>query len=42
MFTTQVDARAKGIHDLFLVARGQGTAAQPRLFNLTSFGFTRR
>jgi hypothetical protein len=42
VFTTQISSGAKGIHDLFLVARGQGTAMQPRLFNITSFGFTRR
>jgi arabinoxylan arabinofuranohydrolase len=37
-----VSASAAGIHDLCLVARGHGTVGQGRLFNITSFGFTRR
>jgi hypothetical protein len=37
-----VSADAKGIHDLCLIARGHGAAAQTRLFNITSFGFTKR
>ncbi len=42
IFTTQVSRSAKGVHDLFLVARGQASVNQRRLFNLTSFGFARR
>jgi len=42
VLTTPVLSRAKGVHDLCLVARGEGTTAQRRLFNITSFGFTRR
>jgi arabinoxylan arabinofuranohydrolase len=37
-----VSANAKGIHDLYLIARGRGAAGQGRLFNITSFGFTKR
>jgi arabinoxylan arabinofuranohydrolase len=37
-----VSANAKGIHDLCLIARGRGAAGQRRLFNITSFGFTKR
>ncbi len=40
-FTTQVGPGAKGVHDLFLVARGQSSITQPRLFNITSFSFTK-
>jgi hypothetical protein len=42
VLTTKVLSSAKGVHDLCLVARGEGTATQRRLFNITSFGFTRR
>ncbi len=42
VLTTQVLPSAKGVHDLCLVARGEATATQRRLFNITSFGFTRR
>ena len=42
VLTTQVLPSAKGIHDLCLVARGEATETQRRLFNITSFGFTRR
>jgi arabinoxylan arabinofuranohydrolase len=42
VFAAQVSRNARGVHDLFLVARGQGSVTQPRLFNITSFGFTRR
>jgi hypothetical protein len=42
VLTTQIAPGAKGVHDLCLVARGEGTATQRRLFNITSFGFTRR
>ena len=33
---------AKGTHDLFLVARGSGTASQRRLFKVTWFSFKMR
>jgi hypothetical protein len=42
VFTTPISRSASGIHDFFLVARGQSSVTQRRLFNLTSFGFTRR
>ena len=42
VLTTKVLPSAKGVHDLCLVARGEGTTTQRRLFNITSFGFTRR
>ena len=42
MLTVPVSANAKGIHDLCLIARGRGAAGQTRLFNITSFGFTKR
>jgi hypothetical protein len=42
VLTTKVLSSAKGVHDLCLVARGEATATQRRLFNITSFGFTRR
>ena len=42
VLTTQVSSSAKGVHDLCLVARGEATSTQRRLFNITSFGFTRR
>jgi arabinoxylan arabinofuranohydrolase len=40
--TVPVSANAKGVHDLCLIARGHGIAGQTRLFNITSFGFTKR
>lgn len=42
VLTTQVPPSAKGVHDLCLVARGEATPTQRRLFIITSFGFTRR
>jgi hypothetical protein len=42
IFTGNVSLGAKGTHDLFLVARGQTSVIQPRLFNITSFSFRRR
>jgi len=42
VLTTNILPSAKGIHDLCLVARGEGTTTQRRLFNITSFGFTKR
>jgi arabinoxylan arabinofuranohydrolase len=39
--TTDVTVGAEGIHNLFLVARGSAAPTQQRLFNITSFGFTR-
>jgi hypothetical protein len=41
ILTTNVLPSARGVHDLCLVARGEATTAQRRLFNITSFGFTR-
>jgi hypothetical protein len=42
VLTTKVLPSAKGVHDLCLVARGEGTPTQMRLFNITSFGFAKR
>lgn len=40
ILTTSVSSKARGIHDLCLVARGE-TEKPGRLFNVTSFGFTK-
>ena len=40
--TIPVTANARGVHDLCLIARGHGTGGPGRLFNITSFGFTKR
>jgi len=40
--TTDVTSEARGIHNLCLVARGSAAPTEQRLFNVTSFGFTRR
>lgn len=39
ILTTAIGPSAKGVHDLFLVARGSSDAAQRRLFNITWFAF---
>jgi hypothetical protein len=39
--TTDVTSEARGIHNLCLVARGSAAPTEQRLFNVTSFGFTR-
>lgn len=39
ILTAAISPSAKGIHDLFLVARGSGSPSQRRLFNVTWFGF---
>ena len=39
--TTDVKSEARGIHNLCLVARGNAAPTEQRLFNITSFGFTR-
>jgi hypothetical protein len=39
--TTEVTSEARGIHNLCLVARGSAAPNERRLFNVTSFGFTR-
>jgi arabinoxylan arabinofuranohydrolase len=39
--TTDVTSEARGIHNLCLVARGSAAPTERRLFNVTSFGFTR-
>ena len=38
---TDVTSEARGIHNLCLVARGSAAPTEQRLFNVTSFGFTR-
>ena len=40
--TAAVAPAARGMHDLVLVARGEGGGADGHLFNLTSFGFEPR
>ena len=42
VLTTKILPSAYGVHDLCLVARGEASATQRRLFNITSFGFTPR
>ncbi|MGA2252298.1 family 43 glycosylhydrolase [Terracidiphilus sp.] len=42
ILTGPVADNAKGVHDLCLVARGQSTTMQRRLFNITWFAFDRR
>ncbi len=42
ILTAPVSSSTKDIHDLFLVARGSGDAAQRRLFNITWFSFEKR
>jgi len=42
ILTAPVNAEARGVHDLCLVARGEGGDEQGHLFNLTWFAFTRR
>jgi arabinoxylan arabinofuranohydrolase len=39
--TSDVTSEARGIHNLCLVARGNAAPTEQRLFNVTSFGFTR-
>jgi len=39
--TSDVTSAARGIHNLCLVARGSAAPTGQRLFNITSFGFTR-
>jgi arabinoxylan arabinofuranohydrolase len=39
--STEVIVGVEGIHNVFLVARGSAAPTQQRLFNITSFGFTR-
>jgi hypothetical protein len=42
ILTATIKPSARGIHDLFLVARGSGDATQRRLFNITWFAFEKR
>ena len=42
ILTGPVSAEARGIHDLCLIARGEGGDEQGHLFNLTWFAFTKR
>ena len=42
ILTASIAPAAKGIHDLFLVARGSTTASPRRLFNVTWFSFEQR
>jgi arabinoxylan arabinofuranohydrolase len=42
ILTGPVNAAAREVHDLCLVARGEGGDAQGHLFNLTWFAFTKR
>jgi arabinoxylan arabinofuranohydrolase len=42
VLTGPVNSTARGVHDLCLVARGNGGDAQGHLFNLTWFAFTKR
>jgi arabinoxylan arabinofuranohydrolase len=42
VLTAEVSDEAKGVHNLCLVARGTSAPTQRRLFNITSFGFTKR
>ena len=41
-YTVPVDAAAHGVHDLCLVAHGEGGDAHGDLFNITWFGFVKR
>jgi arabinoxylan arabinofuranohydrolase len=42
ILTADVSEEAKGVHNLCLAARGSSAPTQRRLFNITSFGFTKR
>ena len=42
LVTGSVNKSARGVHDLCLVARGEGGDVQGHLFNLTWFAFTKR
>ena len=41
-YTIPVDASARGVHDLCLVAQGEGGDAHGNLFNITWFAFVKR
>ena len=41
-YTVPIDASARGVHDLCLLAHGEGDEAHGNLFNVTWFAFVKR
>jgi hypothetical protein len=41
-YTVPINASAQGVHDLFLLAHGEGGGAHGNLFNITWFAFVKR